>query len=125
MTTLIAATKLREIVMDKCLGITYVRLTKVFVGCPGLQRLNLKWRHEIFDIGVDMLAKKCPQLRSLDISCLKTLHLLLHEETTDLLQTPSLDSQPKAGDATQPAAAAKKQGVATSQPLSVVRIYVV
>jgi F-box and leucine-rich repeat protein 2/20 len=71
MTTLITATELRELIVDKCLNVTYVRLTKVFVSCPGLQRLNLKWRHEIFDIGVDMLAKKCPQLRSLDISYLK------------------------------------------------------
>ncbi|KAL5679262.1 hypothetical protein ACJX0J_005647, partial [Zea mays] len=40
--------------------------------------------------------------------------------TTDLLQKLSLDSQPKAADATQPAAAtAKKQGAAASQPLSV------
>ncbi|XP_008645292.1 YTH domain-containing protein ECT2-like isoform X2 [Zea mays] len=42
------------------------------------------------------------------------------DQTTDLLQKLSLDSQPKAADATQPAAAtAKKQGAAASQPLSV------
>jgi hypothetical protein len=35
--------------------------------------------------------------------------LLLREETTDLLQRLSLDSQPKPADATQPAAATAKK----------------
>jgi len=43
---------------------------------------------------------------------------LLCEETTYLLQKLSLDSQPKAADATEPART-KKQGAAASQPLSV------
>jgi len=43
----------------------------------------------------------------------------LCKETTDLLQKLSLDPQPKAADATEPTAAAKKQGAVTSQPLSV------
>jgi len=41
------------------------------------------------------------------------------DQTTDLLQKLSLDSQPKAADATQPAAATAKKGAAASQPLSV------
>ncbi|KAG0552720.1 hypothetical protein BDA96_01G531800 [Sorghum bicolor] len=40
------------------------------------------------------------------------------DQTTDLLQKLSLDPQPKAADATEPTAAAKK-GAVTSQPLSV------
>lgn len=71
MAALAAAAGLRDLVMDKCLGVTDVGLAKVAVGCPGLQRLSLKWCREISDIGVDLLAKKCPQLRSLDISYLK------------------------------------------------------
>ncbi|AQL09673.1 YTH domain-containing protein ECT2-like [Zea mays] len=41
------------------------------------------------------------------------------DQTTDLLQKLSLDSQPKAAGATEPAAAAAKEGAVTSQPLSV------
>jgi F-box/leucine-rich repeat protein 2/20 len=71
MAALAAAAGLRELVMDKCLGVTDVGLAKVAVGCPGLQSLSVKWCREISDIGIELLAKKCPQLRSVDISYLK------------------------------------------------------
>ncbi|PWZ25932.1 hypothetical protein Zm00014a_027862 [Zea mays] len=82
MAALAAAAGLRELVMDKCLGVTDVGLAKVAVGCPGLQRLSLKWCREISDIGVDLLAKKCPQLRSLDISYLKVTNESLRSLST-------------------------------------------
>ncbi|XP_066375082.1 F-box/LRR-repeat protein 3-like [Miscanthus floridulus] len=71
MAALATAVGLRELVMDKCLGVTDVGLTKVAVGCPGLEKLSVKWCREIFDIGIELLAKKCPKLRSVDISYLK------------------------------------------------------
>jgi len=71
MAALAAAAGLRELVMDKCLGVTDVGLAKVAVGCPGLERLSVKWCREISDIGIELLAKKCPDLRSVDISYLK------------------------------------------------------
>ncbi|KAM3273069.1 hypothetical protein ACQJBY_042836 [Aegilops geniculata] len=46
-------------------------LAKVAVGCPRLENLSFKWCREISDIGVDLLVKKCRELRSLDISYLK------------------------------------------------------
>ena len=64
MAALAAAAGLRELVMDKCLGVTDVGLAKVAVGCPGLERLSVKWCREISDIGIELLAKKCPDLRS-------------------------------------------------------------
>ncbi|CAD6338022.1 unnamed protein product [Miscanthus lutarioriparius] len=71
MAALVAAAGLRELVMDKCLGITNVGLAKVTVGCPGLEKLSVKWCLEISDIGIELLSKKCPELRSVDISYLK------------------------------------------------------
>jgi F-box/leucine-rich repeat protein 2/20 len=71
MAALAAAAGLRELVMDKCLGVTDVGLAKVAVGCPGLQRLSAKWCREISDIGIELLANKCPDLRSVDMSYLK------------------------------------------------------
>ncbi|CAO2150007.1 unnamed protein product [Urochloa humidicola] len=71
MAALAAAPGLRELVMDKCLGVTDVGLAKVAVGCPRLERLSIKWCREISDIGIELLAKKCPELRSVDISYLK------------------------------------------------------
>ncbi|XP_020101754.1 F-box/LRR-repeat protein 3-like isoform X1 [Ananas comosus] len=65
------AAGLRELLLDKCLGVTDVGLAKVAVGCPALDRLSVKWCLEISDIGIDLLAKKCPDLRSLDISYIK------------------------------------------------------
>ena len=75
MATLAAAAGLRELVMDKCLGVTDVGLAKVIVGCPGLEKLSVKWCREISDIGIELLAKKCPELRSVDISYLKVASL--------------------------------------------------
>ncbi|VAI28539.1 unnamed protein product [Triticum turgidum subsp. durum] len=46
-------------------------LAKVAVGCPRLENLSFKWCREISDIGVDLLVKKCRELRSLNISYLK------------------------------------------------------
>jgi F-box and leucine-rich repeat protein 2/20 len=46
-------------------------LAKVVVGCPRLEKLSVKWCREISDIGLHLLAKKCPELRSLDISYLE------------------------------------------------------
>ncbi|XP_066372349.1 uncharacterized protein [Miscanthus floridulus] len=60
MAALAAAAGLRELVMDKCLGVTDVGLAKVAVGCPGLEKLSVKWCREISDIGIERLAKKCP-----------------------------------------------------------------
>ncbi|OEL16285.1 F-box/LRR-repeat protein 3 [Dichanthelium oligosanthes] len=73
MAALAAAAGLRELIMDKCLGMTDVGLAKVAVGCPGLERLSVKWCREISDIGIELLAKKCPDLRSVDISYLKAI----------------------------------------------------
>ncbi|XP_066338546.1 F-box/LRR-repeat protein 3-like [Miscanthus floridulus] len=82
MAALAAAAGLRELVMDKCLGVTDVGLAKVAVGCPGLQRLSVKWCLEISDIGIELLAKKCPQLRSVDISYLKVTNESLRSLST-------------------------------------------
>uniref|UniRef100_A0A0E0I3T4 F-box/LRR-repeat protein 15-like leucin rich repeat domain-containing protein n=1 Tax=Oryza nivara TaxID=4536 RepID=A0A0E0I3T4_ORYNI len=68
---LAAATGLRELSLEKCLGVTDMGLAKVVVGCPRLEKLSLKWCREISDIGIDLLSKKCHDLRSLDISYLK------------------------------------------------------
>jgi len=75
MATLAAAAGLRELVVDKCLGVTDVGLAKVAVGCPRLEKLSVKWCREISDIGIELLAKKCPELRSVDISYLKVASL--------------------------------------------------
>ncbi|URD79708.1 F-box LRR-repeat protein 3 [Musa troglodytarum] len=68
---LAAAAGLRELWLDKCLGLTDVGLAKVAVGCPALEMLGIKWCLEISDIGIELLAKKCQNLRVLDISYLK------------------------------------------------------
>ncbi|KAG6522715.1 hypothetical protein ZIOFF_019866 [Zingiber officinale] len=65
------AAGLRELRLDKCLGLTDVGLAKVAVGCAGLEKLGIKWCLEISDIGIDLLAKKCQDLKELDISYLK------------------------------------------------------
>ena len=62
---------LRELRMDKCLGVSDVGLAKIAVGCGKLERLSLKWCMEISDLGVDLLCKKCLELKSLDVSYLK------------------------------------------------------
>ncbi|KAK8448142.1 hypothetical protein SEVIR_8G232300v4 [Setaria viridis] len=82
MAALAAAAGLRELVMDKCLGVTDVGLAKVAVGCPGLEKLSVKWCREISDIGIELLAKKCPELRSVDISYLKVSNESLRSLST-------------------------------------------
>ncbi|KAF8765889.1 hypothetical protein HU200_008057 [Digitaria exilis] len=82
MAALASAAGLRELVMDKCLGVTDVGLAKVAVGCPGLERLSVKWCREISDIGIELLAKKCPNLRSVDISYLKVSNESLRSLST-------------------------------------------
>lgn len=65
------AAGLRNLRMDKCLGVTDVGLAKIAVGCEKLERLSLKWCLEISDLGIDLMSKKCPHLKHLDISYLK------------------------------------------------------
>ncbi|KAI0518631.1 hypothetical protein KFK09_006067 [Dendrobium nobile] len=65
------ARELRELRIDKCLGVTDVGLAMVAVGCGKLERLGIKWCMEISDIGIDLLVKKCRNLRVLDLSYLK------------------------------------------------------
>ncbi|KAJ1380876.1 Leucine-rich repeat [Sesbania bispinosa] len=65
------ATRLRELNMDKCLGVTDIGLAKIAVGCSQLETLSLKWCLEISDLGIDLLCKKCLELKFLDVSYLK------------------------------------------------------
>lgn len=65
------ATRLRELKMDKCLGVTDVGLAKIAIRCSKLEILSLKWCLEISDLGIDLLCKKCLDLKILDISYLK------------------------------------------------------
>ncbi|KAG1365263.1 putative F-box/LRR-repeat protein 3 [Cocos nucifera] len=74
---LAAAGGLRELRLDKCLGITDVGLAKLAVGCTGLERLGIKWCMEISDLGIDLLSKKCQDLKVLDISYLKVTNFCL------------------------------------------------
>ena len=62
---------MRELRLDKCLGIMDMGLAKVAVGCPKLEKLSVKWCRKISDIGINLLAKKCHKLHGLDISYLK------------------------------------------------------
>lgn len=63
--------KLKEINIDKCLGVTDIGLAKIAVGCSKLEKLSLKWCLEISDLGIDLLSKKCFELKFLDVSYLK------------------------------------------------------
>ncbi|XP_010931686.1 F-box/LRR-repeat protein 3 [Elaeis guineensis] len=74
---LAAAGGLRELRLDKCLGITDVGLAKLAVGCAVLERLGIKWCMEISDLGIDLLSKKCRDLKVLDISYLKVTNFCL------------------------------------------------
>lgn len=65
------AVGLRELKLDKCLGVTDVGLATIAVGCNKLQRLSLKWCMELTDLGIDLLVKKCSDLKFLDISYLQ------------------------------------------------------
>lgn len=80
--------KLRELRMDKCLGVTDVGLAKIAVGCGGrLERLSLKWCMEISDLGVDLLCKKCLELKELDVSYLK----ITSESLRSIASLPKLE----------------------------------
>ncbi|XP_052118485.1 F-box/LRR-repeat protein 3 isoform X2 [Arachis duranensis] len=70
-------TRLREVNMDKCLGVTDIGLARIAVGCSRLERLSLKWCFEISDLGVDLLCKKCFYLKVLDVSYLKSWSSIL------------------------------------------------
>lgn len=65
---------LRELRMDKCVGVSDVGLAKIAVGCGKLESLSLKWCMEISDLGIDLLCKKCMGLKALDVSYLKVTH---------------------------------------------------
>ncbi|EEF49916.1 F-box/LRR-repeat protein 3 [Ricinus communis] len=62
---------LKELTLDKCLGVSDVGLAKIAVGCGRLEKISLKWCMEISDLGVDLLCKKCVDLKFLDVSYLK------------------------------------------------------
>ncbi|KAL4373374.1 hypothetical protein S83_015458 [Arachis hypogaea] len=48
-------TRLREVNMDECLGVTNIGLARIVVGCSRLEHLSLKWCFEISNLGVDLL----------------------------------------------------------------------
>ncbi|GAB4855612.1 hypothetical protein Ancab_024233 [Ancistrocladus abbreviatus] len=72
------ATGLRDLRLDKCLNISDVGLAHIAVGCGRLERLSLKWCLEITDLGIDLLTKKCLDLKFLDISYLEVTSESLH-----------------------------------------------
>ena len=63
--------ELKEVRLDKCLGVSDVGLARIVVGCGRLERLSLKWCLQVSDLGVELLCKKCFDLRVLDLSYLK------------------------------------------------------
>ncbi|XP_065853097.1 F-box/LRR-repeat protein 3 [Euphorbia lathyris] len=65
------AVGLKELTMDKCLGVSDVGLAKIAVGCGRLEKLSLKWCMEISDLAIDLLCKKCLRIKHLDLSYLK------------------------------------------------------
>uniref|UniRef100_A0A2P2IT30 F-box/LRR-repeat protein 15-like leucin rich repeat domain-containing protein n=1 Tax=Rhizophora mucronata TaxID=61149 RepID=A0A2P2IT30_RHIMU len=73
---------LKELRMDKCLGVSDVGLAKIAVGCGRLERLSLKWCMEISDLGIDLLCKKCLELKHLDVSYLKVTNESLRSIAT-------------------------------------------
>ncbi|KAJ6995940.1 hypothetical protein D5086_009786 [Populus alba] len=78
---------LRELRMDKCLGVSDVGLAKIVVGCGRLERLSLKWCMEISDLGVELLCKKCLELKFLDVSYLK----VTNESLRSIASLPKLE----------------------------------
>ncbi|GAB4835782.1 hypothetical protein Ancab_000698 [Ancistrocladus abbreviatus] len=65
------AVGLRHLRLDKCLNISDVGLAHIAVGCGRLEKLSLKWCLEITDLGIDLLTKKCLDLKFLDVSYLE------------------------------------------------------
>ncbi|GJV53926.1 F-box/LRR-repeat protein 3 [Tanacetum coccineum] len=64
-------TGLKEIKLDKCLGVTDVGLAKIAIRCGKLEKISLKWCLEVSDLGIDLLSKKCSGLKYLSVSYLK------------------------------------------------------
>ncbi|ESQ32218.1 hypothetical protein EUTSA_v10003812mg [Eutrema salsugineum] len=92
------AAGLRELTMDKCLGLSDVGLARIVVGCSNLSKISLKWCMEISDLGIDLLCKKCKNLKSLDVSYLKitndsirSIALLQKLEVLDMVSCPLID----------------------------------
>ncbi|WCJ26910.1 F-box family protein [Euphorbia peplus] len=73
---------LKELRMDKCLGVSDVGLAKIAVRCGRLEKVSLKWCMEISDLGVDLLCKKCVHLNNLDLSYLKVTNESLRSIAT-------------------------------------------
>ncbi|GAA0141599.1 hypothetical protein LIER_35418 [Lithospermum erythrorhizon] len=63
--------RLKELKIDRCLGVSDVGLAKIAVGCKNLESVSLKWCFEITDLGIDLLCNKCLDLKNLDISYMK------------------------------------------------------
>ncbi|KAM7278494.1 hypothetical protein ACFE04_005628 [Oxalis oulophora] len=62
------ASELRELTMDKCLGISDVGLARIVISCYKLEKLSLRWCMRISDLVIHLLCNKCPQLNCLDFS---------------------------------------------------------
>nr|XP_043624792.1 F-box/LRR-repeat protein 3 [Erigeron canadensis] len=65
------AVGLREVKMDKCLGVSDVGLAKIAIRCEKLEKISMKWCLEITDLGIDLLSKKCSHLKHISVSYLK------------------------------------------------------
>ncbi|KAG2278568.1 hypothetical protein Bca4012_041110 [Brassica carinata] len=92
------AAGLREVRMDKCLSLSDVGLARIVLGGSNLSKISLKWCMEISDLGIDLLCKKCKDLRSLDVSYLKitndsirSIALLPKLEVLDMVNCPLVD----------------------------------
>ncbi|GKD90785.1 F-box/LRR-repeat protein 3 [Tanacetum coccineum] len=62
---------LKEIKLDKCLGVTDVGLAKIAIRCGKLEKISLKWCSEVSNLGIDFLSQKCSGLKYLSVSYLK------------------------------------------------------
>lgn len=49
---------LRDVKLDRCLGLTDVGLAKIAIGCQCLEKLSLKWCIEITDLGIDFFVQE-------------------------------------------------------------------
>ncbi|KGN66042.1 F-box/LRR-repeat protein 3 isoform X1 [Cucumis sativus] len=84
---------LKEVRLDKCLGVTDVGLARIVVGCGRLERLSLKWCLQVSDLGLELLCKKCFNLRFLDLSYLK----VTNESLRSISSLPKLETLVMAG----------------------------
>lgn len=78
---------LKEVRLDKCLGVTDVGLARIVVGCERLEKLSLKWCLQVTDLGVELLCKKCFHLKLLDLSYLK----VTNESLRSISSLPKLE----------------------------------